>query len=202
MIWWISGGVLVLLLVGLRTLRSHAGGIMKKSLPLMLVILLSPAISQAQVAAAEEAYRKAESKFHIYMETEITSAEPRVLVKQLQKKARLLLELDKAYQEVIKFKEPIFVVSAAYKLGLVYENMAATLRKIPTPAKLTPEQQKIYKQELDAKARPFEEKALASFQAAVKKAKELGAFTDHARQAEDKAMGLENKLRPKQPLKK
>jgi hypothetical protein len=114
----------------------------------------------------------------------------------------LLLELDKAYQEVIKFKEPIFVVSAAYKLGLVYENMAATLRKIPPPAKLTPEQQQIYKKELDAKALPFEEKALNSFQAAVKKAKELGAYTDHARQAEDKAMGLENKLRPKQPLKK
>jgi hypothetical protein len=169
---------------------------------ILIVILMTPVIAGAQVTAAEEAYRQAESKFHIYMETEITSAAPRVLVKQLQKKSRLLLELDKAYQEVAKFKEPIFVVSAAYKLGLVYENMAATLRKIPTPAKLTPEQQEIYKKELEAKALPFEEKALNSFQAAVKKAKELGAYTDHARQAEDKAAGLENKLRPKQPLKK
>jgi hypothetical protein len=175
MLWWIAIGVLV---------------------------LLTPTPGRAQVTAAEEAYRKAESKFHIYMETEITSAEPRVLLKQLQKKSRLLLELDKAYQEVIKFKEPIFVISAAYKLGLVYENMAATLRKIPPPAKLTPEQQEIYTKELGAKALPFEEKALASFQAAVKKAKELGAYTDHARQAEDKAAGLENKLRPKAPLKK
>lgn len=175
---------------------------MKKSLLIMLVVMLTPAAVLAQVTAAEEAYRKAESKFHIYMETEITSAEPRVLVKQLQKKSRLLVELDKAYQEVIKFKEPIYVVSAAYKLGLVYENMAATLRKIPAPQKLTPEQQDIYKKELEAKILPMEEKALASFQAAVKKAKELGAYTDHARQAEDKAAGLENKLRPKQPLKK
>jgi hypothetical protein len=33
----------------------------------------------------------------------------------------------------------------------------------------------------------------------VSKAKELGAFTDHARRAEDKLIGLENKLKPKQP---
>ena len=165
---------------------------------LLLFILLMPALGSAQVTVAEEAYRKAESKFHIYMETEITATQPRMLLKQLKRKTEMLLELEKAYQEVIKHKEPVFMVSSAYKLGLAYENMAVVLRKIPAPAKLTPEQQEIFKTELDAKALPFEEKALASFQAAVKKAKELGAITDHARQSEDKAAGLENKLRPKQ----
>jgi len=172
---------------------------MKKSAGLSLVVVLFfPALASAQVIAAEEAYRKAESKFHVYMETEITSAKPRVLVKQLTKKMKLLLELDSAYREVVKLKEPVFVVSACYKLGLAYENMAAAMRKIPVPEKLTPEQKEIYRSELDNKALPFEEKAKNSFRAAVKKAKELGAFTDHARHAEDKLVGLENKLMPKQ----
>jgi hypothetical protein len=89
----------------------------------------------------------------------------------------------------------VFMVSSAYKLGLAYENMAGVLRKIPAPEKLTPEQKEIFRSELDAKALPFEEKARNSYQAAVKKAKELGAYTDHARQAEDKLIGLENKLK-------
>ena len=169
---------------------------MKPTVLLMLAILLTPTLSVAQVTAAEEAYRKAESKFHVYMETKITSAKPRLLVKQLQKKTKLLLELEKAYQEVIKLKEPVFLVSSAYKLGLAYENMAVVLRKIPVPEKLTPEQQEIYQQALEAKALPFLEKAKNHFQAAVKKAKELGAITDHARRAEDKLIGLENKLKP------
>jgi hypothetical protein len=175
---------------------------MKKNLLPVLMLLLLPAPGRAQVTAAEEAYRKAESKFHVYMETEITSAQPRILMKQLRKKSQLLLELEKSYREVVKLKEPVFLVSSAYKLGLAYENMAVVLRKIPIPANLTSEQGQIYRQELDAKALPFEEKALSSYRSAVKKAKELGAFTDHARQAEDKAIGLESKLKPKQtPLK-
>jgi hypothetical protein len=152
----------------------------------MAVVLFSSALSMAQVTASEEAYRKAESKFHIYMETEITSAQPRELMKQLEGKSRLLLDLEKAYREVVKLKEPVFMVSSAYKLGLAYENMAAVLRKIPVPKGLTPEQVEIYRRELDAKALPFEEKARNSYQAAVKKAQELGAFTDHARLAEEK----------------
>ena len=176
---------------------------MKKSAGLSLVVVLFfPALASAQVIAAEEAYRKAESRFHVYMETEITSAQPRELMKQLKKKMKLLLELDGAYREVVKLKEPVFVVSACYKLGLAYENMAAVLRRVPVPEMLTPEQKEIYRTELDAKALPFEEKAKNSFQAAVKKAKELGAFTDHARRAEDKLIGLENKLKPeKKPPK-
>lgn len=169
---------------------------MKPTMLLMLAIILTPALSVAQVTAAEEAYRKAESRFHVYMETEITSAKPRLLVKQLQKKTKLLLELEKAYQKVIEFKEPVFMVSSAYKLGLAYENMAVVLRKIPVPQKLTPEQQEIYRTELDAKALPFLEKAKNHFQAAVKKAKELGAFTDHARRAEARLLELEKKLEP------
>jgi hypothetical protein len=163
---------------------------------LLLMIVLTPALCRAQVTAAEEAYRKAESKFHIYMETEITSAQPRVLMKQLKKKSQLLLELEKAYQELIKFKEPVFMVSSAYKLGLAYENMAAVLKKIPVPANLTPEQQQIFKQELEAKALPFEEKALISYRAAVKKAKELGALTDHARLAGERLRELDKKEKP------
>ena len=65
---------------------------MKKSAPfLVALILLFPALSSAQVIASEEAYRKAESRFHVYMETEITSAQPRELMKQLKKKMKLLL---------------------------------------------------------------------------------------------------------------
>jgi hypothetical protein len=163
---------------------------------LLLAIVLTPALCRAQVTAAEEAYRRAESKFHIYMETEITATQPRMLLKQLKKKTGMLLELEKAYQKVIKHKEPVFMVSSAYKLGLAYENMAAVLKKVPAPAKLTPEQQQIYKQELDAKALPFEEKALVSFRAAVRKAKELGAYTDHARLAEERLRELDKKEKP------
>jgi len=163
---------------------------------MLLAIVLAPALGRAQVTAAEEAYRQAESRFHIYMEAEITATQPRELLKQLKRKTEMLQELEKAYQKVIKFKEPVFMVSSAYKLGLAYENMAAVLKKIPAPAKLTPEQQQIYKQELDAKALPFEEKAMVSFRAAVKKAKEVGAYTDHARLAEERLRELDKKEKP------
>lgn len=60
---------------------------MKKSAPFSIaVFLLFPALAFAQVTASEEAYRKAESKFHVYMETEITSAQPRELMKQFKNK--------------------------------------------------------------------------------------------------------------------
>ena len=175
---------------------------MKKSLLIMLVILVAPAAGSAQVTAAEEAYRQAESKYHIYMEMQFTSAKPRDLAKQLQKKSKLLLELEKAYRKVIDFKEPVFTVSALYKMACANKNMADVLTKIPVPAGLTPEQAEIYVQALMDKAVPFEQKALQLFKATVKKAKELGVFTDHAHLAEETLREFEKKPEPgKKPTK-
>lgn len=170
---------------------------MKKSAGLFfIVVLLFPVLSMAQVIAAEEAYRKAESRFHVYMETEITPAKPRLLVKQLQKKTKLLLELEKAYQKVIELKEPVFVVAALYKMGCAYENFADMFIKMSVPAGLTPEQAEIYVQVLLEKSMPFREKSVQLFTATVNKAKELGAFTDHARRAEARLLEFKKKPKP------
>lgn len=174
---------------------------MKKPALLIIAILLIPMPSSAQVTAAEEAYRKAESLFHQFVELMITDAKPRVIRKQLEKKTKLLKELESAYQKVIEFKEPVFVVAAMYKLGCAHENFADMLIKTPIPAGLTPEQADIYVQMLLEKSMPFREKAFQLFKATVKKAKELGTFTDHARLAEEKLSGLEKNLKPQKNLK-
>ena len=172
---------------------------MKKYTLLILAILLMPTPSLAQVTAAEEAYRKAESLYHQYMELMITDAKPKTLLKQLKKKSELLKQLENAYQKVIEYKEPVFVVSSMYKLGCAYDNYADMLIKTPIPAGLTPEQAEIYVQALIEKSVPFRQKAYQLYKATVKKAKESGVFTDHAHMAEE--ILLESKQKP-EPGKK
>ncbi len=172
----------------------------EKLLPVLMLLLL-PAPGRAQVTAAEEAYREAESHFHIYMETGITAAQPRKMQKQLKDKTRMLQELEQAYLEIIKLEEPVFAIASYYKLGLANENLAEALKRMPVPGKLTPEQVKIYRAELENMAESFEQKALEYFRTAVRKAKKLGVSTDHARLAKERqkelAKELEKKLKKK-----
>jgi len=150
---------------------------------------------QAARRAAIEAQAKADLKEAdaVYAElaaVRITSSVPRELQKQLKRKMELVKKTESAYQAVIKHREPMTTIAAAYGIGLAYLDLHDAMLAVPAPKSLTPEQLELYRAALAEQAAPAKQKAIISFQAAVRKADELGILSKHTELARQRLKEL------------
>ena len=100
------------------------------------------------------------------------------LQKNLVKKGELEQKAEKIYFEVIDLKNPFFVSAAAYRVGSMYKNFSDELYNLPMPEGLTPDQEDLYRMQLDEYAFPLQEKALTAFKRARQLALDLEAYNE------------------------
>jgi cellulose synthase operon protein C len=134
-------------------------------------------------AAAHAEFILGESLYKDYIKFRFTKVKPKQLKRQLNEKTRRLTKVVRLYTDIAKLKQPEWAIASLYKLGRAYENFAETFYKAPLPKGLTPEQKDMYTQVLREKGQPWEDKAVAHFQAAVKKGSELGFYSQFTRLA-------------------
>ncbi len=139
---------------------------------------------EAAEAAAHAAFIMAEPTYKEYIKFRFTrsrkrgaKAEQKHFKKQLNKKVKLFKKVEKIYTAVAKRKQAEWAIASLYKIGRAYENFAQTFYIAPLPKGLTPEQLDLYKSTLRNMGQPYEDKAVAHFEAAVKKGSELGFYS-------------------------
>ncbi len=139
---------------------------------------------EAAEAAAHAAFIMAEPTYKEYIRFHFTrsrkrgaKAEQKHFKKQLAQKVKLFKKVEKIYTAVAKRKQAEWAIAALYKIGRAYENFAETFYRAPLPKGLTPEQLDLYKSTLRNMGQPYEDKAVAHFEAAVKKGSELGFYS-------------------------
>jgi len=132
---------------------------------------------EAAEAAAHAEFILAEKQYKDYIRFRFTTSKAKKLKRQLAEKTRRLNKIVKIYTNIAKLKQPEWAIASLYKLGRAYENFAGTFYKAPLPKGLTPEQRDVYMQMLREKGQPFEDKAVAHFEMAVRKGSELGFYS-------------------------
>ena len=138
------------------------------------------------LAAGYAAFHRLEPEFARYMKQKITLS-PRTLRRKLAQAEALACD-DKCkrrgrYVAVLDYGNGEYGICALTRIGQVYRNLAGSIRAAPIP-RLTPEQEEIYRAELDDRALVPEEKGRQALETALNKAYELGIYNDCTRTAQ------------------
>ncbi len=138
------------------------------------------------LAAGYAAFHRLEPDFQRYMKQKIT-LNPRTLRRKLAQAEALACD-DKCkrrgrYVAVLDYGNGEYGICALTRVGQVYRNLASSIRDAPVP-RLTPEQEEIYRAELDDRALVPEEKGRQALETALTKAYELGIYNDCTRTAQ------------------
>ncbi len=97
----------------------------------------------------------------------------------LQRKLKLIKELEKEYNQIAKIGSGEWGLAAIFRTADAYRHMARTILAAPVPGELTGEQLEIYRNELNKEMIvPFNEKALALAEACLDKAQELNLLSN------------------------
>ena len=126
---------------------------------------------------AEMMYILAQPTFDKYMALSIKgaggtsrSAEDSAIKKSLEAKLKSYAEVEKTYTDIIQTGDGVWGLAALVKLGQVYENMGDSLKNSTIPFYLDADQKDMYHMQLEDKAYPQTEKAVAAYSAALGKA--------------------------------
>ncbi len=122
-------------------------------------------------AAAEARFELAAQVYDRYFALRLVGGAK--LADAVNKKVRLLVEVEKEYAEVLALKNGEFGIAALTRIGHVYEDFARSLRAVPLPRGLDVAQKEIYRSAIENKAFPIEEKAIEAYTNALAKASEL-----------------------------
>jgi TolA-binding protein len=150
-----------------------------------------PALAQARYLALEPAYRD--------YERIALGGDARRLRAGVERKARRLEELQRAYTEVVKLEAPEAAVCALGRIGHAYRRFAATLQATPVPREIRREAGLVaeYRRQLATFAEAPERKGIEGLELAVAKARELGVENACAK---DAAAALSKAGRGAEPL--
>lgn len=130
--------------------------------------------------AAEARYLQGELVFRDYERVSL-EVKPKQLKKQLDKKSALLDQAQLVYVEVVEFGDPSWATAALYRIGQMYEQFANSLKKAPVPSNFTPEEQEIYRQELDNYVVDIEERAIEAYELGHQKALDLRVYNEYTK---------------------
>jgi TolA-binding protein len=151
---------------------------------------------------AESRYLEGELIFKDY-ERVTLNVKPKALKAQLDKKTSLLLKAQEIYVQVVEFGDAQWATAALFRIGQMFENFANELKNAQVPKELTPEEQEVYRQELDTYVVDIEDKAIEAYKAGYGKALELKVYNEYTRQIHEALMRLsssefppENEVRP------
>lgn len=100
--------------------------------------------------------------------------------RDLDEKARLLLQAQRSYIETIKFGNPAWASAAGFQVGSLYEELYDSFMSAPIPPGLDPEARHMYLEELQKKIRVLLEKSLRWQRENLLMIERLGVNTDWA----------------------
>lgn len=100
--------------------------------------------------------------------------------KDLDEKARLLLQAQRGYIETIKFGNPAWASAAGFQVGSLYEELYDSFMHAPVPTNLQGEARDVYMEELHKKIRVLLEKSMRWQRENLLMIERLGVNTDWA----------------------
>ncbi len=107
----------------------------------------------------------------------------------LNEKSKMVLDLQKAYEEIIALKSPQWSVAALYQIGQIYKYYSLALFNSEVPYWLTMDQEVIYQDKLYQRAEPIEQKALEGYDKCLKTAYKTGVYNDYTIKARQELEG-------------
>ena len=135
---------------------------------------------EAAEFAAQARYLQGELIFREYERVKI-AGRPRQLRRALEEKAQLLEQARTVYLDVLGFRAPEWATSALLRIGQAYEGFAKAMRKADVPRDLSPEERRLYREELEKAVIVIEDKALDAYRSGYAKALEIGVYNRHTR---------------------
>lgn len=152
---------------------------------------------QARNAAAEARFMRGEALFQETLEIKLSDPSvpakkiEKYLQDQIVKKSNKMQEAAPIYNDVItKFKSPKWGLAAMARIGMMYHDTAYQIENAPTPPGLPEEVELVYVEILLDFSAQFEERAVAYYEAAVKKAAETGWFSEFTNEAQKRLFVL------------
>lgn len=118
------------------------------------------------------------------------------LAKTLERKGELEQKAEGIYTEVIQMASPRWVAASAFRIGQMYKNFSDELYNQPTPEGLTPEQEEMYRMQLDEYAFPLQEKALTAYRSALELALQYRAYNEWSSRSAAAISQLESEAYP------
>ena len=100
--------------------------------------------------------------------------------KDLDQKASLLLQAQRAYIETIKYGNPAWASAAGFQVGSLYEQLYDAFMHAPIPAELRGEAREVYQEEVHKKIRVLLEKSMRWQRENLLMIERLGVNTDWA----------------------
>jgi len=133
---------------------------------------------QAAYFAAKSAFALAEDEFAAYERMKIVSKSAKNQVKELEAKSKKLTEVEQSFKNVITtYKSAEWSLASLYRIGSLYDNMQKVVLQSPCPDDIKRDYGDIgcdeYANAVEDNAFNVSQKAIANFQVAHDKAKEL-----------------------------
>jgi tetratricopeptide (TPR) repeat protein len=100
--------------------------------------------------------------------------------RDLDQKASLLLQAQRAYIDTIKYGNPAWASAAGFQVGSLYEELYDAFMSAPVPSDLDPEARQVYREELHKKIRVLLEKSVRWYRENLLMVERLGVNTDWA----------------------
>jgi len=142
---------------------------------------LGPAVD----AAAHARFVEVEKAFKDFEKIRFDTTSQRTLVARLREKNKSLAALLRSYAEVLKLGSPRWSAAALTRIGQAHRSFNKGLLDAPMPRGLDAEEQDLYRQALESKALPLENKAVEAFRKAIETGERSGVYTEWAIAAQD-----------------
>ncbi len=151
-----------------------------------MVDLYTPAMSDnpdAPIYVAESAFRLLEDEFEQYKRITFFTTKTKVLKKLLNRKTKMLKELQKKYQIVEMYGAAEWIAAALYMQGALLENYAHTWENAALPKRIKGVSQDAYddvvdnyRNMLEERTSQFEDKAVKNYELALETLKHLKLY--------------------------
>lgn len=158
--------------------------------------------------AAEAQFQLVELEFDKFKDVEITG-NTRQQKRAIEKKAKMLKEIEGKYGEILGFKQVDWTMASLYRVGNLYQNFANSIIAAPCPPEIKRQARSLgmtqaevcdeYRILLEEQSFTIEDKAVAAYETTITKARELQVKNEWTK----KTLVALNKLRRAQwPLQK
>ena len=142
---------------------------------------LGPAVD----AAAHARFVEVEKAFKDFQKIRFDTTSQRELVKRLREKNAGLASLLRSYGEVLKLGSPRWSAAALARIGQAHRSFNRGLLEAPMPRGLDADERDLYRQALESRALPLEDKAVEAFRKAIETGERSGVYTEWAIAAQD-----------------
>lgn len=117
----------------------------------------------------------------------------------LKRKMNAFTDVVKGYGEAIKFQIADWTTAALFRIGESFEELSHSLVEAPIPESLSEEQRILYQQKLGERARPYQEKALETYQKNITQAEANQIDNQWVTSSRLRAEALRQELQPATP---